>query len=182
MYVTLAALAGGEIELEIGITLRDAGSMFQRRGAQWCPPEIGMQNDTGGVDDRAQRSRQRLPDLAFDRRGQIAQRAFELIFIDHARADGATKLEQCEARRFQRDGPPFARGQLLQGIAAHQLVDRWQQTKEVGFGCGAHLGEKWPTKCAFAFHLHANAQQSKDSHSNSTFNSGQTAVKFLDML
>ena len=40
--------------------------MFQRGCRQRGAPQIGVQDDSGGVDDRTQRVSQRLPNLALD--------------------------------------------------------------------------------------------------------------------
>ena len=55
MDVALAALAGGQIELQIRVALRDLGNMLQRRLRERRAPEVGMQDDARGVDDRTQR-------------------------------------------------------------------------------------------------------------------------------
>ncbi len=66
MHVALAAFAGGKIEFQIRVALRNLIDVLQRSLAEWRAAEIRMQDDSGGVDDRTQGIRQSNLQPLFD--------------------------------------------------------------------------------------------------------------------
>jgi hypothetical protein len=73
MNVALAAGAGGEIVLEIGITRGGLAELFEGRRSERGAAEIGVEDDAGSVDDGAERGREfgvdGCGDAVFDRGG-----------------------------------------------------------------------------------------------------------------
>ena len=55
MDVALATLAGFNVELEIGVTGCGFCNVLQRRAGKGSTPEIGVENHSSSIDDRAQR-------------------------------------------------------------------------------------------------------------------------------
>ena len=55
MNIALAALAGLQIELEVGISLRNIGHVLQCGAAERRASEVGVQDDACSIDDGPQR-------------------------------------------------------------------------------------------------------------------------------
>ena len=81
MDVALPALAGCEVEFEIGIGARRGADVIERTRSQRRASEIGVQDHAGGVDERPQRVTQRLAELAFDCCGQAAEREIQRFLV-----------------------------------------------------------------------------------------------------
>jgi hypothetical protein len=55
VHVSSTARTGFKIELEVAVVLRDFDQMMESGVAQWSAAKIGMKNDTGRIDHRAER-------------------------------------------------------------------------------------------------------------------------------
>ncbi len=62
----LARLAAAELQLEVGVALRDLDQGGDRRARQGRPAEVGVDDDTGGVDDAAEAGRRPVPQPSLD--------------------------------------------------------------------------------------------------------------------
>ncbi len=112
--------------------------MLQRGCGQRGAPQIGVQDDSSGVDDRTQRIGQRLPNLALDgvrdsgeseiNGGRIQSGGCNLRA--QAGEDGAGSVGHGSLAVGGND-----RGQIG---AVQQLIDGWEFAVEVGFGSGWH--------------------------------------------
>ncbi len=68
--VSLAAFAGLEIELKVGVGKSRLANVVEGSGGEWRASEIGVEDDAGRVDDGAQRVAERLAKLALDGGGE----------------------------------------------------------------------------------------------------------------
>ena len=84
--VTLAALASREIEFQVRVALRNFGSMFQRSWLSGSASEVGVQDDAGRVDDRAQRVSERLLQLLLYPAWQVIKAGLDLHIVELAAA------------------------------------------------------------------------------------------------
>ena len=64
--VALAPVSRFYIELEVGVAGGGIANVFQRGFRERGTSQVGVQDDTGRIDDRTQRVSQRLPNLALD--------------------------------------------------------------------------------------------------------------------
>src|SRR5262249_45075262 len=137
--VALAASARRNVELQVRVTARnftDApyGGFWQRRAA-----EIGVQNYTGGINDRAERKRHGCAQAAGNRVRQARQGKLHVLGADQtARGNLFAQLGQHGADRICQRRLAFPGKQRREFRRAEQVVDRGKKAVEIGFGRGIH--------------------------------------------
>jgi len=87
VHVALAALAGGDIELQIAVNAGDFADAFERGFGQRRASQVGVQDYSRGIDHRTQRGRERLPQPALDCSRQSTDREFDARSIKTAGSD-----------------------------------------------------------------------------------------------
>ena len=113
MNVALTALAGSEIEFQVGVAARDLSDMFEGAVAERSASEIGVQDDAGGVDDGTQGVGQPSLQALFDSARQLIDRSLEREFVERVPSNLETKVVMACA--MPRRGPVAElRGQNLQ--------------------------------------------------------------------
>ena len=112
--------------------------MFQRRPAERRASQVGVQDDAGRVDDRAQRVGQRLSQPLLHRPRQLIEPRPDLRLVELARGDVGAQLFQ--HRACGRDGraAAFALNQGLDRRIAQQFVERRQQAEQGGLAHSFH--------------------------------------------
>ena len=113
MRVALAPLAAGKIEFQIRVTARNLGNVLQRSFAEGRASQIGVQNDSGGVDDWAQRIGE--PALnekkhVFRYPGDICP---DLILLQFPLLDHVAQFVQCQPHIFDRQAVSVLGDDLL---------------------------------------------------------------------
>src|SRR5271166_5513843 len=81
MDVALPALSRRQIKFEIGINAGRGADLIQGVSSKWSASQVGVQNHTGGVDQRQQRVTHRLPQLTFDSREEAAKGELQRFLV-----------------------------------------------------------------------------------------------------
>jgi hypothetical protein len=126
--VARAALLAGEVQLEVGIGGGDRGHALACEVAQQRAAQVGVQDDAGGVDHRAQREAPGAAQAVDDARGQRFGVGGRDVLFAHAGALGVERLPH--RLRQSRARHPRRRG--IRGDALHELVHRGQAAKGGG--------------------------------------------------
>jgi hypothetical protein len=190
MDVALPALAGGEVEFEISIGARRGAEVIERTRSQRRASEIGVQDHAGGVDERPQRVTQRLAELAFDCRGQAAEReiqrflaylgAWDLTVSDSTAGDFLAKVREHEADTFGDGGMTLTFDQRLYVGLAEKFVRRRQFLKQSGLVCGGHRGRLCHREVK-SRHYHTGGIRSGAGTTHCMGQSGCTIVPVLEV-
>ena len=132
VHVPAAARAGFEIQFEVAVILRDLDDMFERGLAQRRAPQVGMQNDPGGIDHRPKGiTLARSRELAGD---ALGQRIDALPAADFGVWRPAAISRRRTARNCARRSSTQSadtREQRLACGAQQQFVDGGKQPEEI---------------------------------------------------
>ena len=147
MNVALAALAGFEIEFEIGVGESGFADVIKRGVGERSASEIRVQDDAGRVDDWPQRIAQRLAKLALDRGGETGQREVKRFFVESVGGDLLAQTGEDGADRVGDGGVAVAGSERTQFRILENLVGGRQLLKEGGFGRRGHSGGLSHRRC-----------------------------------
>src|SRR5579859_26345 len=137
MRIALAALAMFNIEFKVGVTRGDFSYSLQHGLAQRRAAQVGMQDDSGGINYRTQRRPQRLPQLSLYRLRNSLHRHFDAFAVEMTRRYFSTQLSKNAAGSVGNGSVAFgARGF---GQIVENFVQRRKQAVEIGFALYIHL-------------------------------------------
>jgi hypothetical protein len=117
VHVALAAGAGLEVEFKVRVTLGDFANMVERVLRQRGAAEVGVQEDTSGIDHRAQRKRRGAAQLTFRCGGETGDSsvhsgrfyASTVDFLSQSIENTARRIRDRAAALLSQQGSEFGR-------------------------------------------------------------------------
>ena len=122
--------------------------MFHRGSRQRSPPQVGVQDHAGCVDDRMERVTQRLPDLTLDGARNSGQSKVNRGRIQSRGCNLRTQAGEHGAGGVRHGRLTIAANEGSQFWAVQQLIDRWKSAVEIGFGGRRHRDHYPIRRCA----------------------------------
>ena len=138
MDVALATLSALDIKLEIGISSSSLANSFQHGCSQGRASQIGVQNHSGGVDDRAQRKSQREVNLLLHRVGDPGESKLNPGCIQPGSSDFGAQAVEHGTGRVSHRRLAFGGHEGCQPGAAQQLIDRGKFAVKLGLVSDGH--------------------------------------------
>jgi hypothetical protein len=111
--------------------------MFEGSIGQRSSPQVGVQDNSGGIDYGVQRITKGLAQLLFHRGVNSAERQFQRMLVKAGR-NLLTQLAQNRSRRIGYRHRPVENRKRSNGIAAQELIHGRQLAEQVGFSRTLH--------------------------------------------
>ena len=132
MNIAPATRTGLDLELKIGKLSGSFVEVCERRFSQWSAAQVGVQDDTGRVNDRTEGVRQRLSEMFFDGFAHAIKGKSQRGLIEPSRADFVPQAPQHNPGGVGDRGCSLAGRQSSHRGGAQHIIDRWQFSKKRG--------------------------------------------------